>query len=266
MSKKTIGCIGCGSMGGALLCGLARQQQHTLLGYNRSPAPLEALKAVGVIAEPDALTLVKKSSIIILAVKPHQIQGVIEAIRPNLTPDKILISVAAAIKVSELIEMAKGACPIVRVMPNTTAMAGAGIFGICYDDPLLSDANKKAITELFEEMGQSIVLPEHKINQFTAVFACGPGYIYLIMEAIREAAVTLGFSWAEAAELTATMVYGAGKLAAESGQHFAILREQVCSPAGITVNAINQLERSAVRASIIDAILVAAERADEMEE
>ncbi len=265
MSNRTIGCIGCGSMGGALLCGLARQQRHTLLGYNRSPAPLEALTAVGVIAEPDARALVKKSNIIILAVKPYQIQGVIESIRPDLTPDKILISVAAAIKVPELLAMVQGACPVVRVMPNTTAMAGAGIFGICYDDPLLSEENKKAVTDLFAEMGQPIVLPEHKFNRFTAVFACGPGYIYLIMEAIREAAVTLGFSWAEAAELTSAMVYGAGKLAAESGQHFAVLREQVCSPAGITVTAINQLERSAVRADIIDAILVAAKRADEME-
>ena len=265
MSTTTIGCIGCGSMGGALLRGLARAGRHTLLGYDRFPAPLEALKAVGVAAEPDAAGLTKKSGIIILAVKPDQVPGAVESILPALTPDKILISAAAAVTVPELTGMVKGACPVVRIMPNTTVMVGAGIFAICHDDPRLTEENKQTVTRLFAEVGQTITLPEHKINQFTAVFSCGPGYIFLFMEAIREAAVTLGFSWAEAAELTAAMVYGAGKLALESGQHFASLREQVCSPAGITIAAINHLERSAVRGHIIDAILTAAARAREME-
>ena len=265
MNIRTIGCIGCGSMGGALLRGLAHSRRHTLLGYDSSPAQLGALKTANIAAEPDARTLTKKSDLILLAVKPDQIPGVVENILPALNADKILISIAAAVTVSELTGMVKGVCPVVRVMPNTTVMAGAGIFGICYDDPRLTEQNKQAVTRLFAEVGQTVILPEHKFNQFTAVFSCGPGYLFLFMEAIREAAVTLGFSWAEAAELIAAMTYGTGKLAVESGQHFAFLREQVCSPAGITVAAINQLERSAVRGHIIDAILTAAARAREME-
>ena len=264
-TNHTIGCIGCGSMGSALLRGFARQRNHTLLGYDQTPAPLDALEAVGVARQPDARCLAKSADIIILAVKPAQVQDVVEDILPFLTPEKMLISVAAIVSMSALKAMVNGACPAVRVMPNTSAMAGAGIFGICFDDPLLKEEQKKTVSRLFRELGQAVVIPEARLNEFMAAFACGPGYVFHFMESLAEAAVTMGFSRKEAHELSAAVVYGAGKLALESGQHPAVLREQVCSPGGVTIAAINHMDRTAMRGNLIDAVIAAMKRAQEME-
>jgi len=263
-TNRIIGCIGCGSMGGALLRGFARQRNHTLLGCDQSPAPLDALEAVGVVRQP-VHDLAKNAGIVILAVKPAHVLGVVEDILPFLTPEKILISVAAIVGMSALKEMVNGACPVVRVMPNTSAMAGAGTFGICLDDPLLTEEQKKTVSELFTELGQTVVIPEARINAFMAAFACGPGYVFHFMEALAEAAVTMGFSRSEANELSAAVIYGAGKQALESGQHPAILREQVCSPGGVTIAAVNHLDRMAMRGNLIDAVLVAMKRAEALE-
>lgn len=264
-NTPTIGCIGTGAMGGALLCGLARPQNYTLLGYNRSPDPLKALEAVGVIAQESARELTRNADIIILAVKPYAIQSVIEEILPELTPEKILVSVASVVKLEDLRVWAKGACPCVRVMATITSMVGAGTVGVCLEDPLLPADSREMLFTMLRELGQTYEVSESRINQFMAVFACGPGYLFHIMESVAEAAVTVGFSRADAIELTASMFYGVGKMAAESGQHPANLREQVCTPGGITITGVNHLDRTAIRGHLIDTILNAERRAIELE-
>ena len=168
----------------------------------------------------------------------------------------MLISIAAGVTLEDLREAVRGRCHVVRVMPNTPALVGAGIFGI-QEDPELPEAVFRTVLDLFGLLGSTIVLPEKKFNAFMALVGCGPAYVFHFMDALAEAGVTMGFTRQEALDLVTRLVLGSAKLAALPGSHPAILREQVCSPAGVTIAAINHLDRTAVRGHLIDAVLAA---------
>ena len=144
-------------------------------------------------------------------------------------------------------------------MPNTPALVGAGVFGI-QEDPALPKDVFAMILDLFGLLGSTIVLPEKKFNAFMALVGCGPAYVFHFMDALAEAGVTMGFTRQEALELVTQLVLGSAKLAVLPGSHPAILREQVCSPAGVTIAAVNHLDRTAVRGHLIDAVLAAYEK------
>ena len=125
------------------------------------------------------------------------------------------------------------------------------------EDPALPKDVFAMILDLFGLLGSTIVLPEKKFNAFMALVGCGPAYVFHFMDALAEAGVTMGFTRQEALELVTQLVLGSAKLAALPGSHPAILREQVCSPAGVTIAAVNHLDRTAVRGHLIDAVLAA---------
>ncbi len=264
--NKTLGCIGCGNMGSAILRGLAKRDDLNLMGYNPSPAKTEALAADidrFVIAR-SAREVAQRSDYIILGVKPYLIGDVLAEIAGDLTPDKVVISVAAGVSVAALQKGADARCAVVRCMPNTPAMVGEGIFAMCYEDAQLPESQQDAISDLFGTIGTVMVLPETKFGAFTATAGCGPAYVFHFMEAVIEAAVTVGFTRKDAADMVIQLFKGSVKLAEESGQHISVLRESVCSPGGVTIAAVNHLDRTAVRGNIIDAILTARERDREM--
>ena len=238
LTSKRIGCIGCGNMGGAILGGLAEVPGLELYGYNRTPQRLEPLCAKGVTAVPDI---------------PG---GVLAEALPSLKPQTVVISIAAGVTLHDLRDAVQGRCHVVRVMPNTPALVGAGVFGI-QEDPALPKDVFAMILDLFGLLGSTIVLPEKKFNAFMALVGCGPAYVFHFMDALAEAGVTMGFTRQEALELVTQLVLGSAKLAALPGSHPAILREQVCSPAGVTIAAVNHLDRTAVRGHLIDAVLAA---------
>lgn len=256
LQDTNIGCIGCGNMGGAILGGLAQRPGLHLFGYNRTPRRLEPLLAKGVTAVPDIAGLAARCDIVILGVKPYLVQETLTAALPALTPEKVVISIAAGVTLQDLREWSQGRCHVVRVMPNTPALVGAGIFAV-QEDPELPEAILRLVIDLFSLLGQAIVLPEKKFNPFMALVGCGPAYVFHFMDALAEAGVTMGFTREEALDLVNGLFLGSAKLAAVPGSHPAILREQVCSPAGVTIAAMNHLDRSAVRGHIIDAVLAA---------
>ena len=227
LSSKRIGCIGCGNMGGAILGGLAEVPGLELYGYNRTPQRLEPLCAKGVTAVPDIPGIAARCDILVIGVTLHDLRDAVQ-----------------------------GRCHVVRVMPNTPALVGAGVFGI-QEDPALPKDVFAMILDLFGLLGSTIVLPEKKFNAFMALVGCGPAYVFHFMDALAEAGVTMGFTRQEALELVTQLVLGSAKLAALPGSHPAILREQVCSPAGVTIAAVNHLDRTAVRGHLIDAVLAA---------
>lgn len=255
--SKTIGCIGCGNMGGAILSGLASQNTYRLLGYNRSPHRLPPLQAKGIQVKDTILDLVKESDIIILGVKPVGVPEVLEEAVGELSSEKIIISIAASVSLAQLQEAAHHICPVVRVMPNTPALVNAGMFALCLEDSLLTFEKKQEIIDLFSILGTTIVLPEEKFSAFSALVGCGPAYVFYFMDALAEAGVTLGFPRQESINLVTKLMQGSAKLAALTEKHPVLLREQVCSPAGVTLAAINHMDRTALRGHIIDAVLAA---------
>ncbi|MBL3581179.1 pyrroline-5-carboxylate reductase [Oleidesulfovibrio alaskensis] len=261
MKNTVLGCIGCGNMGGAIMRGLAGVEGLQLAGFNRSAPKVEALRdEIGLEPAPDAVALARRADIILLGVKPDQICDVIGQVRPVLDAGKVLVSIAAGVSLEAMRSAAQGAAPVVRVMPNTPAMVGRGIYGMCLDDPALSAEAATAVRNLFAAIGKVIVLPEQKFEAFTAVAGCGPAYVFHMMEAVIEAAVTVGFTRQQATEMVTELFSGSCALAEQTGMHPSLLREMVTSPAGTTIAGTNHLDRTAVRGHIIDAVLAAYEK------
>lgn len=262
----SIGCIGCGNMGGAILGGLAERTPHTLYGYNRTRERLRPLVAKGVKAVADIASLVRGSEIIIVAVKPWLVEDTLRQMLPHLNKDKLVISVAAGITMSALHDAVEGICPVVRCMPNTPALVGAGVFALCLEDPTLKAAQKELLMKLFTPIGMALEMPEKHFTAFSAVVGAGPAYVFHFMNAVVQAGVTLGFPRQEAVRMVQALFDGSVRMAAASEHSLTDLRDQVCSPGGLTIAAINHLDRTAVRGHIIDAIIAADKKGREMED
>ena len=258
-----IGFIGVGNMGSAIIRGLAPRGDVTLMGYDLNSASLAALAPVGLRAAASPRELAEGCDIVLLAVKPHQVKAVLEEIGPALNPGRTVLSIAAGVTMKKLVKWADPA-PVVRVMPNTPAMVGAGVFALCLEDDRLGQERKDFLVALFQGLGQVHVLPEKLFDAFTAVAGSGPAYVFYFIDAVHEAGVTLGLTRQQATEMVQGLFTGSAKLAAESGQHVSVLREMVCSPAGTTIAATNAFDKAAVRAAIVKGVLKSAKRSQEL--
>lgn len=269
MATLTLGIIGCGNMGGAIAHGVLKSSVlHARVAVGATDvtdAGRQPLEQAGGrwFSGPEALAA--SCDLIVLAVKPYQIQDIIASIRPSLSPGKTLISIAAGQPLAALIAGLDGACAAVQAMPNTPALVGDGVFGLCFDDPVLGGEHKAIIQEIFKELGTVFILPENKMNALMAVTGCGPAYVFTMMDAMMEAAVTLGFARKDATEMVTALFRGSARMVAETGLHPAVLHSQVTSPKGSTIAGTNHLARTAVRGHIIDAVLAADARGKEME-
>ncbi len=250
MALQNIGIIGYGKMGSAIATGLAAHGK-TIYAYN----PHKEIVPEKYYQEIESL--VRKSDLIILAAKPHRITGIIESLVDFLNKDQILLSIAAGVEIHTMRKDSHGVCPVVRTMPNLPAAVGKGVFALCFDDPKLSEESKKDVEDLFALIGDIYVLPEEKIDAFSGLVGSGPGFIFHIMEAFYEAAVTMGFSHKDARKVTVQTFTGSIALAGRTPLSFYDLKQQVCSPKGITIQGVNHLEANAVKSNIVQAILKA---------
>ena len=257
-----IGCIGCGNMGGGVLKGLVSHGEYELIGHDHSRSKVEALDREGhrVAWAESPRALAEAADVIILAVKPYQMEAMLEEIRPVLDSSKTVLSLAAAVSQEKLMQGAGGLCPVVRAMPNLPVIVGKGVFALCFDDPSLGDGRKTELLTMFQKLGMAVVLPERLFPAFTSLVGCGPAFILLFMEGLLNAGITMGLKASDSRELIAAMVEGTAKLALESGESFADLRVKVCSPAGTTIRGVNHLERNAVPGHAADAVLEALKR------
>ncbi len=261
----SIGCIGCGNMGGAILLGLSKNDSLSLMGYDILAENVAPLQGTGITAAQDIEHLVISSRIIILAVKPHLIGKILQQVSPLLTSDKVIISVAAGISMKSLQNSTQNKCAVVRCMPNTPALVGAGIFAFCFEDAKLEAKMKEHIMQLFQGIGMCMELGEDKFTAFSAFMGAGPAYAFHFMNSLTQAGVTLGFSRQESREMVEQLFDGCVRMAKNSSQNLVQLRDNVCSPAGLTIAGINHMERTAVSGHIVDAVLAADKRGQEME-
>ncbi|MCC8180582.1 MAG: pyrroline-5-carboxylate reductase [Planctomycetes bacterium] len=269
MQKYSLGFIGFGNMGSAIAYGIlespALADIFSVTAYDIADSSRGKLESAGGGWSSDPVTLAASADFILLAVKPDQIRSVIAAILPVLAPGKTVISIAAGQPLSALRKAIGGKCSVVQAMPNTPAMIGDGVFGLCLDDPGLSEEHKEAVLTLFRELGTVFVLKEEKINALMAVTGAGPAYVFDMMDAVMEAAVTLGLTRKDATDMVVALFRGSARMVEKTGLHPAILHSQVTSPNGTTIAGTNHLARTGVRGHIIDAVLAAAARGKAME-
>lgn len=269
MTTLTLGIIGCGNMGSAIAHGVlaspALREFLEVGATDVTESAREELERAGGHWFTDASALAAESDVVLLAVKPNLVRDIITGIRPALNTRKTLVSIAAGQPLTALRAALNGVCAAVQAMPNTPTLVGDGVFGLCFDDPALIPERKDLIHKMFAELGTVFTLPENMMNALMAVTGCGPAYVFAMMDAIMEAAATLGFSRKDATEMVTALFRGSAKMVEDTGLHPGVLHSQVASPKGSTIAGTNHLSRTAVRGHIIDAVLAAAARGKEME-
>lgn len=259
----TVAVLGGGRIGEALLGGLvaAGHDPATLLVVERDTARADDLTGRLGITATDAAAAAERADVLVVAVKPQDVRGVLEAVPAGR--DRLVVSLAAGIPTTALEGWLPGATPVVRVMPNTPMLVGRAMCvlsaGTHADESALATAET-----LLTAVGRTVRVPESQQDVATALSGSGPAYLFLVAEAMIEAGVALGLPRPTATELVSATVDGAGGLLAAPDSHPSLLREAVTSPGGTTAAALRVLEAHGLRAALADAVEACRDRSLEL--
>jgi pyrroline-5-carboxylate reductase len=263
MSVQTIGILGVGTMGEALIKGIQASslaKQYKILGSTKTQASAAAISAAyGIECVTENTRVAKAAEILVLAVKPHQAEWVLQEIGPQLKKGQLLISICASLPLASLRLWAGGKCGLVRAMPNTPAIVGEGMTVLCPEMGLAESELKKA-EAIFGTVGKVALLEEALMDAATGLSGCGPAYVFLMIEALSEAGVKLGIARKTSTLLAAQTLLGASKMVLERGEHPAAMKDEVTTPAGCTVDGLMALEEGKLRVTLIKGVLAAARR------
>ena len=250
-----IGFIGMGNMGSAILNGLLRvYKPEDLLFTAAHKEKMEAVTAkTGVPHAVSNAECVKKSEYVILAVKPQYFETVFEEIRPVLKEDQIVISLAPGQTIASLTERLDGKVRIVRTMPNTPALVGEGITGVCPNKEVTERELEDALV-LLRSFGRADTVTEKILDVVGAVSGSSPAFVFMFIEAMADGAVAEGMPRKQAYEFAAQAVYGSAKMVLETGMHPGELKDMVCSPAGTTIEGVGVLEERGMRSAVSESI------------
>jgi pyrroline-5-carboxylate reductase len=266
-SDKRLAVLGAGKMGGILLQSLLKNGLFLPALTRATVQHGERVRALAdklhVEVGTDNAHAVHGADIVLLCVKPQVVEEVATEIGPLLAPGQLIISVAASVS-TNLIE--KALCrevPVVRAMPNTPAAQGCGMTGLC-KGKFANAAHLEMAAAMFNVVGRTVVVDEKHMDAVTGLSASGPAYIYIIIESLAEAGVKVGLPRDVATLLAAQTTMGAAKVVLETGDHPALLKDAVTTPAGCTVDGILELEEGGLRVTLIKAVVKATQRAKEL--
>ena len=253
-----IGFLGCGSMGGAIARAVSQVTKDVVL-TDRSGRGKALADQLGV-AYGSAQEIARDCDWIFLAVKPQMMEEALSPIRERLQEKKpLLVTMAAGLSMEKIETMAGGDLPVIRIMPNTPAMVGAGMTQYCCNG-LVTEENERHFLSLMAHTGHVDKLEEGLIDAASALSGCGPAYMYLFLEGLADGAVACGIPRAKAYEYAAATMEGAAKLMLTPGQHPGQLKDAVCSPGGSTIQGVRVLEEKGLRAAAMDCVIAAFEK------
>ena len=266
MNKK-IGFIGCGNMGKAMLGSIVKSDNIILENIMVSTKSKTSAQSIslefGVKASTNNIEVAKNSDIIFLAVKPYFFKEVIEEVKESIKEDAIVISIAAGITIDQIDQWFNKRVKVVRTMPNTPALVGEGMSAIC-PNKNITEEELKYVGELYNLFGKYELLEEKDFHAFIALCGSSPAYVFMFIEAMADAGVKLGIPRAKAYKLAEQSILGSAKLALETGKHPGVLKDEVCSPGGTTIEAVNDLEKNGFRSTVISAIEKCADKSKNM--
>jgi pyrroline-5-carboxylate reductase len=258
--------IGGGNMASALIGGLLKDPgAPSIRVADPSTEARERLAALpGVTVHADGAEVIEGADMVVLALKPQLLPGVLKHLGPLVHEDQCVLSVAAGITIAQLRATLHGGVAVIRTMPNTPALLGLGITGL-FADPACSRSQKDAADRVMRAVGETVwVESESQIDAVTAISGSGPAYFYLLTEALAEAGEALGLSAVTAGKLATQTAIGAGAMLAEDDSDAATLRRRVTSPGGTTAAAIAAFEDGALRTLVANATRAAAQRSREL--
>lgn len=267
LSKKKVAFLGAGKMGGIILQALLKNGLLSPQATRATVAHPERARALAsklkIKVGTDNAEAANGADIIVIAVKPQVVEEVVREISGVIGPKQLIISVAASVPTSMIEKNLPPAVPVIRAMPNTPCILASGMTAICKGRH--AGAGDLALAgHMFEVVGRTVVLDEKHMDAVTALSASGPAYIYIILESLAEAGVKVGLPRDVATLLAAQTTLGAAKVVLETGDHPALLKDAVTTPAGCTIDAIMELEEGKLRVTLIKAVVKAAQRAKEL--
>lgn len=253
------GFIGTGNMGGALAQAVCRAvpPEEVLLCNRTEEKALRLARALG--CHTGTAEAAARCRYVFLGVKPQGMAELLAGLRPVLEENRevVLVSMAAGISMAQLCQLAGREVPVMRLMPNTPVACGQGIVLWC-GNALLSAEDRAALTSVLAGAGLVEELREELMDAGSALCGCSPAFTDLYLESLADGAVACGIPHAQALRLAAAAVQGAAALALESGEHPAVLKNRVCSPAGSTIQGVRTLEARGFRSAVFEALLAAA--------
>jgi pyrroline-5-carboxylate reductase len=269
MSTRKVAILGGGRIGEALLSGLLssgwRDAAEIVVTSREEERIAELRERYGTEATADNAAATAGAGIVVIAVKPQDIDALLSQIATHLTPEQTVVSVAAAIPTAHIEERIAEGVPVVRAMPNAPATVHEGMAGICAGAHA-GDEQLALAEELLSHLGRVVRVPERSMDAVTAVSGSGPAYFALLAEAMIEAGILLGLSREISTTLVVQTMFGTAKQLRDQKMHPVELRESVTSPGGTTIAAIRELEQAGVRAAFLNAIQAAMDRARELAE
>ena len=249
------GFIGMGNMGYAMLKGTLNMidKADVIFADVNQDRVIQVYHETGVRFMESNAEVVNNAKYIVLAVKPQFYEPVLKNIENIVTANSIIISIAPGKTIEYLQERLGYDKRIVRAMPNTPALVGEGMTGICYDETKFYPEEIETVTRFFESFGKVKKVDERLMNAVVCASGSSPAYVYMMIEALADSAVKYGIPRKDAYEFAAQTVIGSAKMVLETGKHPGELKDMVCSPAGTTIAAVEALEEYGFRNAIMKA-------------
>jgi pyrroline-5-carboxylate reductase len=267
LSGKKLAVLGTGKLGGILLRAYLKQglfsQKYVTATVKHGEKAGTLARELGVSVMTENRKAVAGADIVLLGVKPQVVSEVLKEISQVVTENTLIISVAASVPTSFIEQNVGKKIPVVRAMPNTPSTVGCGMTGICRGAYAGAEHLEMA-RAMFDAVGRTVVVDEKNMDAVTGLSASGPAFAYIILESLAEAGVKVGLPRDIATLLAAQTMKGAASVVLETGDHPALLKDAVTTPAGCTIDGIMELEEGKLRVTLIKAVVKATSRAGEL--
>ena len=263
--SDTIGFIGAGNMGKAMIEGICKKEkQRNIFVCDHHEDTLAYLENnYNVRVSKDVTKVAMESDILFLCVKPKDYKNLIQTISKHVKEHVIIVDIAAGITIQNVKDFFGFDIKVVKAMPNTPALVQEAMSAISFDSCVTQEEQDK-IYDLFTCFGKCEVVDESMMDAITCVSGSSPAYVFMMIEAMADGAVKQGLPRKQAYIFAAQTLLGSAKMVLETNEHPAVLKDRVCSPAGTTIEAVQELERTGFRSSILSAMEVCARKSKEM--
>lgn len=266
---KKLGFIGCGNMGSAMLSGAVERgyvSPEKVIIHGKDPEEMETLREkYKVETGASNIAVAENAKIVILAVKPNVYEAVMEEIKDVVKDETILVAISPSYSIDTMKRLAgRENAKVVRAMPNTPAMVGCGMTGICFS-PEVEEEERKDVLNFFRSFGEAIEVKEELMKAVGSVSGSSPAFVYMMIEAMAQGAILLGIPAKDALKFAAKSVEGAARMVEETGKHPGELRDAVCSAGGTTIEGVVALEQQGFKGAVLEAMIRTAEKFQRME-
>ncbi|HTL32466.1 MAG TPA: pyrroline-5-carboxylate reductase [Kofleriaceae bacterium] len=267
LAAHSIGFIGAGNMAEAMIGGLVRGNHVPASKIAASDPRKERLEELrtqfGIDVTTNNREIVQRSGLVVLSVKPQIMDKILREVGEHMKSGTLVVSIAAGVDTATIEEAVADGVRVVRAMPNTPALVGAGATAIAAGKHA-SETDLATAKALFDAVGITVELDESHLDAVTGLSGSGPAYIFLILEALADAGVKVGLSRRAAQRLAAQTVMGSAKMLLETDEHPGKLKDMVTSPGGTAIAGLHTLEEGGLRTTLINAVETATKRSREL--